>query len=170
MNAADQLRDIHLPDPVSAWPPAIGWWIVLALLIIACFLLFKFIRYIKNRRVTTPIDLRAMFRNELALIKQEYKGHNDQRVLAQDISAFLRRMVIKENPAIAKMVSGQTGRAWLETLDNHFNYGHVFIQSAKVITEAPYNPKLHFNADELLQLLSDVLAQDYQPKNGADDV
>ena len=29
------LRDIHLPPPVSWWPPAPGWWIVFAILLLA---------------------------------------------------------------------------------------------------------------------------------------
>ena len=35
-----QLADIHLPEPVSYWPPAIGWWILaaIALLLLALFI------------------------------------------------------------------------------------------------------------------------------------
>ena len=53
MNPADpltNLRDIHLPDPVSWWPPAPGWWL-LSLLIIAavCYLGVQTIRRYKRR-------------------------------------------------------------------------------------------------------------------------
>lgn len=30
-----QLADIHLPEPVSFWPPAPGWWVLAVLLLIA---------------------------------------------------------------------------------------------------------------------------------------
>jgi len=42
-----QLADIHLPEPVSYWPPAIGWWILAA---IALVLLVILIRKFANMR------------------------------------------------------------------------------------------------------------------------
>ena len=40
MNEQDplaNLRDIYLPEPITAWPPAIGWWalILLGLLLLS---------------------------------------------------------------------------------------------------------------------------------------
>jgi hypothetical protein len=32
-NPLDQLRDIHLPEPISWWPLAPGWWFVIILVI-----------------------------------------------------------------------------------------------------------------------------------------
>ena len=36
-----QLADIHLPEPVSYWPPAIGWWILAAIALVLLVLLFR---------------------------------------------------------------------------------------------------------------------------------
>ena len=38
-----ELRDIHLPDGVSIWPPAYGWFVIL-LSIAAVFLLYELYR------------------------------------------------------------------------------------------------------------------------------
>ena len=36
-NPLVNLKDIHLPSPVSFWPPAPGWWILAVLLISSLF-------------------------------------------------------------------------------------------------------------------------------------
>ena len=36
-----QLADIHLPEPVSYWPPAIGWWILAAIALVLLVILFR---------------------------------------------------------------------------------------------------------------------------------
>jgi len=36
------LRGLHLPQDPAWWPPAPGWWIALALVCLAAFLLFRF--------------------------------------------------------------------------------------------------------------------------------
>ena len=44
---SEQLRDIHLPEAVSWWPLAIGWWVLGFLAIIAIAVL----AYIVLRRI-----------------------------------------------------------------------------------------------------------------------
>ncbi|GJM14562.1 MAG: hypothetical protein DHS20C12_29650 [Pseudohongiella sp.] len=47
-----QLADIHLPEPVSYWPPAIGWWILAALALVLVVLVFrKFAQLSRQRKI-----------------------------------------------------------------------------------------------------------------------
>lgn len=46
-----QLRDIHTPEPVGAWPLAWGWWCVIALLlVVAGYGIYRYIRYRRRQR------------------------------------------------------------------------------------------------------------------------
>ncbi|MFC4698838.1 DUF4381 domain-containing protein [Glaciecola siphonariae] len=56
----DQLADIHLPQAVSIWPPAVGYWIVLALLLGAFITLYLWNRTRKNRLKPRNESLKAL--------------------------------------------------------------------------------------------------------------
>lgn len=43
-----QLADIHLPEPVSYWPPAIGWWVLAAIALVLLVILLR--KLAKSRR------------------------------------------------------------------------------------------------------------------------
>lgn len=151
MNPASQntpeLRDIHLPDPVSWWPLAPGWWISLLLIIIliaaAYIFIPKLIRKIKHQ----PASKLALA--EFNLIQQQYKSQNNQQNLVQAISVLLRRVCMtydsRQNSA------SLTGKAWIEKLNN-VNPQHKFSDELiDVLITAPYQKHHDFNADLLLK-------------------
>lgn len=83
-----QLADIHWPEPVSAWPPAIGWVILLALLLLAlCIaLLLAYRHHQANAYRRQALD-------ELAALDTQ----NQQRA-ATELSQLLRRCQLHIDP------------------------------------------------------------------------
>ncbi|NVK88722.1 MAG: DUF4381 domain-containing protein [Gammaproteobacteria bacterium] len=57
-----QLKDIHSPDPVSWWPLAPGWWIIIILLIISIGLLVYFL---SRKKPETAINYAIAELNQL---------------------------------------------------------------------------------------------------------
>lgn len=76
MNATDplaELRDIHLPDSVSAWPLAPGWWL---LIFVACAgLTALLIAYTRRRRA-------RLYRRQALLQLQQIEQHADNQMAA----------------------------------------------------------------------------------------
>jgi hypothetical protein len=103
------LRDIHLPTPVSWWPPAPGWWLVAVLLALGCGGLAWGWRQWRRgavRRRSRQV-LRALFR--------EYHQRGEAGRLLQGLSLLLRRIALSHYPR--EQVAGLVGMAWLEFLD-----------------------------------------------------
>lgn len=139
------LRDIHLPDPVSAWPPATGWWVLLALIIIIFLALFLYKKY-KPALKRKPA-YKKLATNEFQAIKKQFAG-NPSVELLRALSTLTRQITLSYYPR--QQVASLTGEAWLQQI-KALSGEHAFNQSqAELLLQAPYRQQVDFNADEIL--------------------
>jgi hypothetical protein len=153
------LRDIHLPEPVSWWPPAPGWWLLLILsaLIITGIVLVKQLR---KRRLLKRTALA-----ELDMIRQQYQQNHDRVEVVKALSALMRRASIsfyqRENSA------SLTGAEWLQHLDKTAQRKDFENGNGRILATAPYlpaNSQIDIDFNDLLSLCEDWLSA--QPAKG----
>jgi len=102
------LRDIHLPEAISWWPPAIGWWLLLVLIPLIIFSVWWL-----YKRLTRDTAIKSAKR--LLITIKEAPDTDDLQKL-QQLSIWLRRVSISIAPR--QNSAGLTGKAWLTYLDN----------------------------------------------------
>lgn len=138
------LRDIHLPEPISWWPLAPGWWLLICLLILCIAGVFLFI-WIRRRTALKRVALAELHRIRT---RSQQVGDNLQTV--KELSSLLRRTCISIDPR--HQAASLVGNAWLQHLDS-IGTGTVFSEGpGKLLTEAPYRRESEIDIDELLDL------------------
>jgi len=142
------LRDIHIPEPISWWPPAPGWWGLLALFVLLLLISF-FIWQFRRRR-----HLKQASNRELKQLFTEYQTHSDSRRLLNELSVLLRRIAMSHYPR--NEVAGLVGTSWLEFLDlgvagttaeSGFSTG-----AGSALALAPYKPDTPVDIEVLQQV------------------
>ena len=109
----DQLRDIHLPEAISMWPPAPGWWVISALALSGLFILTGFfIRRHRSRlyrrqaleslrKITTNTDYGQQLQQLFILLRQTAQTaalHPDKGGIA--IDPFIDFLRDSSNPTL----------------------------------------------------------------------
>ena len=125
---AHRLRDIQLPDGVSTWPPAPGWWLlafVTLTVLGGSFLLWR-------RRGT----LRRSALRELSAAEDAYRATGDVQAFAATTSILLRRLAIALDGRRA--VAGLTGEAWLGYLDRRGATDAFTRGPGRILVTLPY--------------------------------
>ena len=153
MNPTDplaQLREIHLPAPVSFWPPAIGWWI-LAIFVLFCLIALA---YFIHRQVIKK-QYRRLARKELNRIYLEYQSQKNTIENTKKINRLLKQVsvVCYGKNSVARL----TDSAWLAFLDERGNTQAFSQGVGKVLISAPYSQELSFSdrdANELQQCVA----------------
>ncbi len=152
MNPEDlPLKDIHLPDAISAWPPGPGWWFI-ATLMVAGAIGFLALRYWRKT---------AVRRAALAEFKQLEKSLSrtrDRHEFVCQVSTLLRRVAIS---AYGRTTAASAqGKDWVTLL--RAGNPNLSPAGARLLTEAPYRPAATIDDDtfsEFRRFASGVLQE-----------
>ena len=120
MNPLDHLQPLIAPQAIGFWPPAPGWWLLLLLIPIAGWGLWR-VRHVipvkaSIRRAEQPLDpVRVAALVELAQMPKPYDGAPAGAWL-QQINGLLKRLCRNHYPYSQSHTLN--GRKWLAFLDN----------------------------------------------------
>ncbi|MDH3633334.1 MAG: DUF4381 domain-containing protein [Gammaproteobacteria bacterium] len=103
-----ELRDIHLPDASLWWPPAPGWWVTLALLVLLAVMIPWLIRRLRQK----PVNRLCL--QELKTIRQRFAAGQRNNDVVRDTAALLRRTLIAYRGR--EGFAASTGDAWVNQL------------------------------------------------------
>jgi hypothetical protein len=133
------LRDIHLPGAIGWWPPAPGWWVLVALLLAGIALLSLRYYLSRHRRVA----LRTLRR-----VREALEQGAEPVACLQNVSTVLRRFAMTNSarahdrvPAGAAAepeVPGLIGEPWLEYLDSRWPRDTFARGPGRALLAAPY--------------------------------
>jgi hypothetical protein len=132
------LKDIHLPDGVSWWPPAPGWWVLGVVLIVFLFLMLlllpKLWRWLRYKTV------RSLSLKEFYLIQQAYQRQADQKITLQALTSLLRRTAMSKSGRIGH--AGIVGDDWISQLNQISNKGCFTQAQAELLKHGGYQPAI----------------------------
>lgn len=139
----EQLRPNHLPEPVSLWPPAIGWWLLAGLVILTLTGLgiYVYCRWKKNRYRARALQLASD-------VFGQYQQHQDPRKLAGQCNELLKRVALHAFPK--ERVASLTGNAWSAFLAETGGLPQFHNHSA--FTDDRYNPNAQLSVDDTYEL------------------
>lgn len=136
-----QLRDIVLPAEPGFWPPAPGWWVLGAVLLVLAFGLMRRLFAALQRRRRAR-QLRSEL--EVALGAE----HSPQQRLAV-LSELLRRWSKLQSPDQASLV----GEAWLLTLDGDLPDAPFSRGAGRLLLQGPFMAQPPIQQIEALETL-----------------
>jgi hypothetical protein len=139
-----QLKDIHLPPPVSWWPLAPGWYIALLLLSIICYvlgkILYKHWRKIYRKRFAVK---------QMQRLEKRYLQQPTAKIIAK-AAMLLKQVVMVKYPR--NRVAGLHGEEWLIFLDTITKTQDYTQGAGKLLIKVPYQ-KHSKDAEVLFPLL-----------------
>ncbi|NOX27554.1 MAG: DUF4381 domain-containing protein [Gammaproteobacteria bacterium] len=108
-NPLDQLPPLHMPEPISLWPPAIGWWLLALFIIVLSVLVVRF--FLKKKRKN---QLRKAALLELSQYWSSYQSDHDTQSYLLAVNRLLKKFVMQQYPN--KSLHTLSGEQWISGL------------------------------------------------------
>ena len=143
-----QLADIHLPAPVSYWPPAPGWWLLAVLLLVGLWFGIRRALAIWRRRRfcgQALIELERVFDAFAAVADDDADAARLRYVNA--FNSVLRRVALTHFPNAA--VAGLGGEDWVRFLRANGNCASLDRELALALSHGRFQPSIDVDAGKL---------------------
>jgi len=136
-----QLHDIHLPQPISFWPLAPGWYVLAAIIAIVALLMsfgiYYFYRSFKRRRKVL-FELRRLQENATNKISAE---------IVAELSSLLKRVAMFRYPS--EFIAGISGKEWLDFLNGKTKNNDFSYEEGMLLVTVAYQPAKDVDLEKL---------------------
>ena len=116
------LRPLHVPTPISWWPPAVGWWLLLFAVLVLLIVIYRYWRRMAPQRAALR-ELKTLLRNP------------------DDHSVATLNQLLKRYALVcwtATTVASLSGKDWLEFLDANGGNGKFSAGPGQILLTDPY--------------------------------
>lgn len=154
------LRDLHLPEAISWWPLAPGWWVLIAVALLGLgFLLRQWLRA-RARGAARRYALQ-----QLNVIADDFDEHRNPVSFGASLSELLRRTMLAYAPRAN--VAGLTGEDWLHWLDRDLAQPVFANGPGRQLLDLPYrNPDSDLSIEDKDKLVAAVRHRVATPVGG----
>ena len=153
-----KLLDIHLAGEPSIWPLAVGWWILIALL-----LLLVAWSFIKLRQFLKLKKHQKAILAQFVPIENQLKNNPNNANIAE-ANIFLRQLAVQYYPR--EEIASLTGEAWLEFLDQSGDTVQFTKGAGGILIKAPYKNTEIKIQDDFLPLIKRWIKTIIKSKRG----
>ncbi len=146
----EQLHDIEGLDPISFWPLALGWWILIAVLILLSLAIVWF--------TYSKLAFRRSWKNDtlkkLAFLEKNLSDSTARETVIS-LSEYLRRIALRRYSR--KECAGLIGNTWLTWLSKQDVKGFDWERKGKLLIDVPYSPLNHkLQGEQIKELIQAV--------------
>lgn len=147
------LRDIHLPDAISWWPLASGWWLILVFLIVCALLVWFYLRRDKTNH-------QRLLLQSLQNIEDDFNADGDNHRLAKRLSMLARQITLLQQNEHASEQRALIGDAWTDTWQARL-VGDAITQDElhRALNVAPYREQEDINGEKLIAAFKQSISQ-----------